>query len=110
MDRRTNRASALAAFQAMDTLFMDRSNLRKIANEISVPAEDSIVLLHRLRQALHVGCKQLQTLSQSFMSFGQAMQAVICSHANILLFSLSGVNYSAGKAARPSFCMSCNSL
>jgi hypothetical protein len=52
----------LPAFQSSDVLFVNRGNPRKGADEISVSAQDSIVLFHGLRQALNIRREQLQTL------------------------------------------------
>ena len=45
----------------------------KVANEIGVPAEDSVVLFHRLRQALNICREQLQTFSQRAVFTCQAL-------------------------------------
>lgn len=82
--RRACPSSALAAFQFLNALFVSGRDPRQIADEIGVPPEDSVVLLHRLRQTLHVYREQLQTLSQRFMSFGQPVEAFVSSHANIV--------------------------
>src|ERR1019366_1510826 len=68
--RRVRHRSALVAFQSLDALVVSRGNPRKVANEIGVPPQKSVVFLDRLRQALHVRREQLSTLRQSFLFFG----------------------------------------
>jgi hypothetical protein len=47
-------SSALVAFQSLDALLMSGGDPRQVTDEIGVPAQDSVVFLDRLRQALHV--------------------------------------------------------
>jgi hypothetical protein len=89
----------LPAFQSINAVFVGGGDFREIANKIGVPLEDSVVLLHRfsqvlsqffrrLGQALHVRREQLQTLSQSLVSFGEPIEPLVSGNADILpLFS-----------------------
>jgi hypothetical protein len=67
---RNSQRSALLAFQSLNAAFVGGGDFREVANKLGVSPEDSIVFLRRLGQALHVRREQLQTLSQSFVSFG----------------------------------------
>jgi hypothetical protein len=59
-------SSAAVAFHSLHALFEFCSDLRKVANEIGALPENSIVLFHRVCQALHVRREQLQTPSQAW--------------------------------------------
>jgi len=75
----------LAAFRSFDSLRAARGNSCEVADEISVTAEDFIVLFYRWRETLYVRCEQLQTLRLSLMSFADLIQAFIDRHFYILL-------------------------
>jgi hypothetical protein len=76
--------SALTAFPWLNALFVYRCDPCKIANQIGMPPKNAVMFFNRLRQTLHVRGKQLQTLRQRFMFFGQTFQALIGIHIHIL--------------------------
>ncbi|MFY9676626.1 MAG: hypothetical protein WCB53_10295 [Terriglobales bacterium] len=59
---------------------MARSDFYQIANQIGMAAQNSVVFLYRLRQALHISREELQTFRQSLMSFREPIQFLVGGH------------------------------
>ena len=54
------------AFQSLNRLLVSCGDPRKVADEISVSPEDSVVFLYRQCQALHVRREQLHSVPGAF--------------------------------------------
>lgn len=60
----------MTAFHSFALLLVTCGDSSKVANEIGMTTENSVVLFHRLRKALNVRREELQTLSQPLVFFG----------------------------------------